>query len=68
MSNMSYCRWENTLSDLQDCSENIYDTDLSDSERRARIGLLKLAWEMVQEFVKDGELDLEMLEDLQPVE
>ncbi len=68
MSNMSYCRWQNTVSDLQDCAENIYDTDLSDKERRARIRLLKLAWDMVSDFVEDGELDVEMLEDLQPVE
>ena len=35
MSNMSYCRFQNTLSDLSDCVEHMDDTDLSDEERRA---------------------------------
>ncbi len=36
MGNMSYCRFENTLGDLQDCYDNIDDPDLSESEKRAR--------------------------------
>ena len=43
MSNMSYCRFENTLHDLQDCEENIHDTaDLSEEERQARESLIEV--------------------------
>jgi hypothetical protein len=41
MSNMSYCRWENTLADLQDCAEHVMDTGLSPTEEEARRRLLK---------------------------
>ena len=27
MGNMSYCRFENTLSDMHDCFDNLYDVD-----------------------------------------
>ena len=41
--NMSYCRFQNTLEDLKDCWENIDDnTDLSESETKARLRLIKL--------------------------
>lgn len=45
MSNMPYCRFENTLSDLQDCGDALYDDglkDLSDSERAAAKELIEL--------------------------
>lgn len=32
MSNMSYCRFQNTLGDLGDCYENMDDNDLSKDE------------------------------------
>jgi len=41
MSNMSYCRFENTVSDLRDCSEHMED-EISESETKARARLLKL--------------------------
>lgn len=35
MSNMSYCRFDNTLSDMNDCLNALEDRDISsDSERR----------------------------------
>lgn len=41
MSNMSYCRFENTLADLEDCYDNIEDTiDMSVEEAKARIKLI----------------------------
>lgn len=68
MSNMSYCRFQNTVQDFQDCLDNIYEDDLSKDERRARIRLIKLAYEMVQDFLdNEGQLDMEMVNDLQPV-
>ena len=52
MSNMSYCRFENTSRDLQDCIEAIQDhyeqcTDLSRYELRALSGLLEQAEEII---------------------
>jgi hypothetical protein len=45
MTNMSYCRFENTLRALQDCSDNMDDTgegELSDSETKARRRLIEM--------------------------
>lgn len=42
MANMSYCRFENTLGDLQDCHENMDDDDLSEEEANARKRLIRL--------------------------
>ena len=42
MSNMSYCRFENTLNDLRDCEEHLDDNDLSKPEKEFRDKLLKL--------------------------
>ena len=40
MSNMSYCRFRNTLSDLEDCREHLKDRDLSQEEEDAKTELL----------------------------
>jgi hypothetical protein len=41
--NMSYCRFQNTLDDLKDCWEHIDEnTELSESELKARLKLIKL--------------------------
>lgn len=42
MSNMSYCRFQNTLPDLRDCEEHLEDIDLSPEEEKARKRLLRL--------------------------
>ena len=42
MSNMSYCRFQNTLADLKDCFNNIDDTNLSDEEIKARNKLIEI--------------------------
>lgn len=36
MSNMSYCRFENTVSDLADCVDALESGDLPDSEEEIR--------------------------------
>jgi hypothetical protein len=41
MSNMSYCRFENTLSDLEDCEGN-FDSTESIDEAQAAIDLYRL--------------------------
>ena len=42
MSNMGYCRFQNTLQDLDDCYDHLMDDDLSDEEKSARKRLFKL--------------------------
>lgn len=44
MSNMSYCRFQNTLSDLRDCREHLDDSieKMSDDEREARRILIRV--------------------------
>ena len=43
MGNMSYCRFQNTVQDLEDCYENMENPkDLSPEEQKARERLIKL--------------------------
>lgn len=42
MSNMSYCRFRNTLKDLQDCEEHLGDLDLDEEEEEAAEKLVML--------------------------
>ena len=46
MPNMAYCRFENTLRDLHDCAEHVFDKDLSDREEDARRRLLRVCVEL----------------------
>jgi len=51
MSNMSYCRFQNTLEDLKDCKEHINDTrDMSDDEKRARNRLVNVCRMIVEDY------------------
>uniref|UniRef100_A0A6H1ZNE8 Uncharacterized protein n=1 Tax=viral metagenome TaxID=1070528 RepID=A0A6H1ZNE8_9ZZZZ len=52
MGNMSYCRFENTLRDLQDCYENM-DNDLSNSEKLAHDRMIVLCRRIAEEFELD---------------
>jgi hypothetical protein len=54
MANMSYVRFENTLRDLQDCFDHLYDDDLSPSEEKYRKFLIEICKEIAGEF-EDGE-------------
>ena len=53
---MSYCRFENTLSDLQDCADemgeagSLQELDLSQSEERAFVNMRELLTEMLVEM------------------
>ncbi len=55
--NMSYCRFENTLGDLQDCAEALMDPqegeELSMHEERAKIRLIALCQEIAIEFAEE---------------
>lgn len=57
MANMSYCRFENTSSDLEECVDALESTnpveyfeDKTNYERRAFLELLDLANRFVDEF------------------
>jgi len=62
MSNMSYCRFENTLNDLQDCYDAMCDDDemkdLSKREDEKRLQLVELCRNIVEHF-DDNESDIE---------
>jgi len=51
--NMSYCRFENTKKDLEDCLEHINDSDLSKREKSSRETLLELCQEIIDEWDYD---------------
>ena len=55
-SNMGYCRFANTLNDLQDCHEHIED-DISDEEKEHRYCLIELCKTIVDEYGEDNNLD-----------
>lgn len=52
MTNMNYCRFQNTLQDLRDCHEVMFDEneieDLSSEEARARQQLIKVCCDIAQ--------------------
>ena len=48
MPNMSYCRFQNTVSDLGDCLDHLTD-DVSVEEHEARQRLIEIAREIVAE-------------------
>ncbi len=57
MSNMGYCRFQNTLSDLRDCVEALEDgKKLSDEERAAADRMVEVA-ETFIELMNDAEWD-----------
>ena len=57
MANMSYCRFENTLSDLRDCLYNL-DSPESESEERAARSLYHVAKKYVERYEQiNGEDD-----------
>ena len=53
MANMSYCRFQNTVRDLADCRDHLYEA-LPDDERSARVELVGLCFAIL------GELEVEM--------
>lgn len=58
MSNMSYCRFQNTLRDLRDCHENMdLDDDADDIEVRARARLIALCATIAAEYGDQDEDD-----------
>jgi len=62
MSNMSYCRFENTVSDLRDCFENfdLHNQDLSESELNAREEMIDICVDIALDY--GMEIDREVVE------
>ena len=50
MSNMSYCRYQNTLRDLEDCYDVMEDDPKSQEERSARLALIRLCCNIAREY------------------
>ena len=58
MSNMSYCRFQNTLQDLQDCYNHIDDArDLSPDETIAKKRLIELCQEIAEYAEREEEYE-----------
>lgn len=57
--NMSYCRFQNTRTDLADCVANWDDGDLSPEEIAARAEIFELAKEIVSDLSAGNDGDLE---------
>lgn len=57
MSNMAYCRFQNTVDDLKDCYDHLFDEDLSHDEQRAREGLIRICKDIAAEIDWDDETD-----------
>jgi len=55
MSNMSYCRFQNTLSDLRDCYRYIEEPEtLSEDEKGAREALIEMCREIASLFPEEA--------------
>ena len=53
MSNMSYCRFENTYNDLLDCYDSLVNDDTDDMsvyEEQAKQNLVRLCKDIAREF------------------
>ena len=55
MTNMSYCKFRNTLPDLRDCADALCDSDgdlsdLSEEEQNAARALIRLCREIADDF------------------
>ena len=60
MGNMSYCRFENTFRDLQDCDEALGNQEfdeLSDSEKKYRNYLVELCKEIADNYGVEDDSD-----------
>ena len=49
---MSYCRFENTYRDLQDCYDNMENVN-SDTEKRYRTHIIELCKDIINDFGDD---------------
>ena len=54
MSNMEYCRFQNTLNDLRDCWNHMEEA-LSEKETKAKERLVKLCCRIAENYVEEEE-------------
>lgn len=50
MANMSYCRFENTASDLQDCYDNMDSDEFSEREAKSRKRIIQLSCDIAESY------------------
>lgn len=50
MGNMGYCRFHNTVENLEDCQEHMDDPDLSEEEQKARKRLIRICCDIAMDF------------------
>lgn len=65
MANMSYCRFQNTVTDLRDCYEALGEKDISElstEELRAAKRLLCTVQDMYFDFLVEGSNTFENIE------
>jgi hypothetical protein len=55
MSNMSYCRFQNTLEDLRDCRDHMDDEGLSEEEKQARYSLIRMCARIADNYREETE-------------
>ena len=56
MSNMSYCRFQNTLHDLEDCYENMeLHKQSNKEEKEAKEKLIELCQQIANDYGKDND-------------
>jgi hypothetical protein len=60
MGNMSYCRFENTLKDLEDCDEHLDTKVNSKEEHEARKELIKLCISIASGFENEEDVEQQM--------
>ena len=53
MANMSYCKYENTLSDLRDCYETMDDEPGNETEKKCKAKLIELCREIAENYGGD---------------
>jgi len=58
MGNMSYCRFENTYGDLDDCYDTLKEKtldELSETEKKYAIRLIKMCRDIANDFIDEVE-------------
>lgn len=63
MGNMSYCRFRNTLGDLEDCQDNMEEVEsLSEDEAQARKRLIEICVDLALDYGHEVGKEVEQVE------
>ena len=57
MSNMDYCRFHNTVIDLEECADYVAEMNLSEEENKARIRLIRICISIAEDFYDEENLE-----------